>query len=129
MPISETGMAMIGMIAARQLCRKTMMTRTTSSIASSRVSCTALIDSLMNSVGFQMIRYSSPLGKLLAASVQLGLDAFGGGERVGAGPLGDAEDDGVGAREIGVDAIILGAELDPGDVAQARDRAARDRCG
>ena len=64
-------MATIGMIAARQLCRKTMITRTTSSIASSRVFCTSLIDSLMNSVGFQMILYSSPLGKLFDGVGQL----------------------------------------------------------
>ena len=49
------------------------MTRTTSSIASSSVSCTAVIDSLMNSVGFQMIRYSRPLGKVLAASASSAL--------------------------------------------------------
>ena len=96
-PISETGMATTGITAARQLCRKTRMTSTTSSIASSRVFCTASIDSLMNSVGFQMIRYSSPLGKLLdASSMSSALTACGGGERVGPGPLGDAEDARVG---------------------------------
>ena len=77
----------------------------------------------MNSVGFQMIRYSSPLGKLAEAASSSRLDALGGGERVGAGPLGDADDDRIGARQIGVDAVILGAELDPGDIAKAGDRA------
>ena len=33
-PISETGIAMIGMIDARRLCRKTTITSTTSSTAS-----------------------------------------------------------------------------------------------
>ncbi len=111
-------MATIGMIAARQLCRKTMMTRTTRIIASRSVFCTSLIDSLMNSVGFQMIRYSRPLGKVLEASASSRLDAFGSGERVGARPLGDAEDHAILAGEVGVDPVILGAELDPRHVAK-----------
>ena len=36
-PISDTGMAMIGMIAVRQLCRKTMTTSTTRPTASNSV--------------------------------------------------------------------------------------------
>ena len=36
-PTSETGMAMIGIIAARQVCRKTITTRTTRIRASNRV--------------------------------------------------------------------------------------------
>ena len=50
-PTSATGMAMIGMIAARQVCRKTMTTRTTRRIASIRVSCTASTDAWTYSVG------------------------------------------------------------------------------
>ena len=50
-PISDTGMATIGMIAARQVCRKMMITSTTSSTASRMVSITALTDWRMNSVG------------------------------------------------------------------------------
>jgi hypothetical protein len=50
-PISETGIAMIGMTAARQVCRKMMITSTTSSAASRMVSITALTDWRMNSVG------------------------------------------------------------------------------
>ncbi len=44
-PISETGIAMIGTIAARQLCRKISTTTATSTIASISVRCTAQIDS------------------------------------------------------------------------------------
>ena len=118
-------MATIGMIAARQLCRKTMITRTTSSIASRSVSCTA------------RHRFADEFGRVpddpvfeargegLRGIRELGLHAFGGGERIGARTLGDAEDDGVGARQIGVHAIVAGAELDARNVAQASDRAGR----
>ncbi len=50
-PISDTGIAMIGITAARQVCRKMMITSTTSSAASRMVSITALTDWRMNSVG------------------------------------------------------------------------------
>ena len=50
-PISDTGMATSGITAARQVCRKMMITSTTSRIASRIVSCTALTDSWMNCVG------------------------------------------------------------------------------
>ena len=50
-PISDTGIATSGMIAARQVCRNRMMTSTTSATASSMVSCTASTDCWMNSVG------------------------------------------------------------------------------
>ena len=49
-PISDTGMATIGMIAARHVCRKRMTTRTTST-ASHNVLMTSSIDAWMNSVG------------------------------------------------------------------------------
>ena len=50
-PISETGMATIGMMAARQVCRNRMTTSTTSRTAIRIVFCTSLTDSWMNSVG------------------------------------------------------------------------------
>ncbi len=50
-PTSDTGMARIGMIAARQLCRNTITTITTSSRASNRVRCTSAMESLMYWVG------------------------------------------------------------------------------
>ncbi len=43
-PASAIGMAMIGMIAARQLCRNSRTTMATRMIASTSVSCTAAID-------------------------------------------------------------------------------------
>ena len=50
-PISEIGIAISGISAARQVCRKMMTTMTTSRIASRIVSCTAFTDSWMNCVG------------------------------------------------------------------------------
>jgi hypothetical protein len=50
-PMSDTGIATIGMTAARQVWRNRMTTRTTRMIASAMVSTTASIDCWMNSVG------------------------------------------------------------------------------
>ena len=50
-PMSDTGTAHSGMIVARQLCRKTSTTMTTSTMASKSVWMTALMDSSMNFVG------------------------------------------------------------------------------
>ena len=50
-PTRATGIAMIGMMAARQVCKKTMITSTTRTIASSRVDWTALTEAATNSVG------------------------------------------------------------------------------
>ena len=50
-PMSDTGIATIGMIAARQVCRNRMTTQTTSTIASNSVCTTASIECWMNSVG------------------------------------------------------------------------------
>ena len=50
-PMSDTGMATIGMTAARQVCRNRITTSTTRMIASPMVSTTASTDCWMNSVG------------------------------------------------------------------------------
>ena len=50
-PTSDTGIATIGMTAARQVCRNRITTRTTRTIASAIVSTTASTDCWMNSVG------------------------------------------------------------------------------
>ena len=50
-PTSDTGTATSGMIEARQVCRKTTTTMTTSRIASNSVWTTALIDSRTKTVG------------------------------------------------------------------------------
>ncbi|MNW14331.1 hypothetical protein D3C71_2125290 [compost metagenome] len=47
-PTMEIGTATSGMIEARQVCRKTMTTSTTSAIASSSVEMTALIEARTN---------------------------------------------------------------------------------
>ena len=49
-PISDTGMATTGMIAARQVCRNRMMTSTTSTTASNNVLITSSTDCWTNSV-------------------------------------------------------------------------------
>ena len=55
--------------------------------------------------------------------LDLGLDQLGGGERVGAGGEAD-RDAGAGmAVDPAEDLVILGAELDPGDVREVDDRA------
>ena len=50
-PTIDTGTAMIGIRAARQRCRKSSTTSTTSAVASSSVCVTAVIDSRTNTVG------------------------------------------------------------------------------
>ena len=55
-PIKETGTATSGMIEARQVCRKTRMTNTTSAIAWLKVSITARIESRVKPVVSNTIR-------------------------------------------------------------------------
>ena len=50
-PMSDTGTAISGMIEARQVCRNTITTSTTSRIASSSVWTTAWIEPRTNTVG------------------------------------------------------------------------------
>ena len=47
-PMIDTGTASSGMIEARQVCRNTITTSTTSAMASSRVCTTALIEARTN---------------------------------------------------------------------------------
>ena len=63
-PSSTTGTAIAGISVARQLCRKTNMTRMTSPIASASVQITSLIDSLMNAVESRGNANFMPSGKL-----------------------------------------------------------------
>src|SRR5262245_42582955 len=62
-PISDTGMATMGTIDARQVCRNRMMTTTTRTTASNMVWITASTDCEMNTVGLYTISYLSPAGK------------------------------------------------------------------
>ena len=62
-PMSETGMATSGMMAARQVCKNTITTSTTSTIASPMVSITASTDCRMNCVGSKKMSYLTPAGK------------------------------------------------------------------
>ncbi len=50
-PISDTGIATIGISAARQLCRNSSTTSDTSSNASNSVRCTSSIEAWIYSVG------------------------------------------------------------------------------
>src|SRR5260370_33383277 len=67
-PISDTGIATIGMTAARQVCRKRMTTRTTRTIASTMVTVSASMDCWLNSVGCEMMVDSSLAENLFAYS-------------------------------------------------------------
>src|SRR5438270_867826 len=62
-PISATGMASIGISAARQFWRNTSTTTATSTTASNSVPTTASTDAATNSVGSKMMAYSMPLGQ------------------------------------------------------------------
>ena len=64
-PISDTGMATSGIIAARQVCRNRITTSTTSTMASPIVSITASTDCWMNCVGSKKMSYLTPGGKAL----------------------------------------------------------------
>src|SRR3954468_24530747 len=62
-PTTDTGTASSGITEARQVCRNTITTIATSTIASIRVWTTDLIDSRTNWVGSYAILYSTPSGK------------------------------------------------------------------
>ncbi len=62
-PMSETGIATSGMIAARQVCRNRITTSTTKMMASAMVSITASTDWRMNCVGSKKMSYLTPDGK------------------------------------------------------------------
>src|SRR3569623_234134 len=67
-PIKDTGTAASGMMDARQGCRNTSTTITTSRMASSNVWITASMDLSTNTVGSYTTLYSMPGGKLPAIS-------------------------------------------------------------
>ena len=118
-------MATSGMMAARQVCRNSTTTSTTSTMASPMVSITASTDCWMNCVGivddgvFDAGR--EPLRQLRH---QIG-DALGGVERIGARPLKNRQRDRGVMVEIGVRRVVERGELDVGDVAQPHHRAGR----
>ena len=122
-PMTETGTASSGMIDARQVCRKTMTTMTTSRIAMSSVSMTAWIEARTNWVGIVDDLVGHALGHVLRQLSHGGADLVGDLERVGAGRLEDGDGDGGLVVEQRAEGIFAGAELDAGDVAQARDGA------
>ena len=67
-PTIDTGTAMSGMMEARQVCRNTITTMTTSRIASSRVSTTDSMEWRTKTVGSYTISYSTPSGKFWLSS-------------------------------------------------------------
>ena len=115
-PISDTGMATSGMIAARQVCKKTITTSTTSTVASPIVSITASTDWRMNCVGLKKMPYLTPGGKRFDSFGHQSFDAFGGGQRVRARTLENGERHRRVVVEIGVRGIVERGELDIGDV-------------
>ena len=64
-PMSEIGTAISGIIDARHVCKNTITTITTSTIASSNVAITASIEPRTNTVGSYTMSYSTPVGKSL----------------------------------------------------------------
>ena len=70
-PMMVTGMVVAGTSVARQSCRNTMITISTSRPASIRVMKTSLIDAFTNIVVSNGIEYSSPLGNALESSAIL----------------------------------------------------------
>ncbi len=122
-PISDTGMATIGMTAARQVCRKMMIDQHDEQ------------HRFENGLDHGVDRLADELGRIVDDGV---LDAgrkalrdplhrlhdrIGGRERVRAGPLEDRERDRRAAAEIGVRRIVLRGELDRRDVLQPHHRA------
>ncbi len=70
-PTSDTGMAAIGMIEARQVCRNRMTTSTTSTIATTMAMTTSWTDWVMNTVASYWFSYATPGGKSLANSAMV----------------------------------------------------------
>ena len=124
MPTSETGIAMIGMIAARQLCRNTSTTSDDQDHGLEQ----GLLDRLDRRLdifgGIVDDRYSSPAGSSFAAASSSAWTASAVDSALEPGSWVMAIATVGPAGQIGVDAVILRAELDPGDVAQAGDAAA-----
>ena len=71
--ISETGIAIVGMMVVRQLCRKTKTTRTTSPSASPNVTTTSRIEAETNRVVSYRMPYLIPAGKRFDSSSILDL--------------------------------------------------------
>ena len=119
-PISDTGMATIGMIDARQVCRNRMITTTTRTTASNMV-VNHRFDRLRDEHGRVVDDVvSQPVREGLAtAPPSPPAPAAGGGQRVGAGPLEDAHRDRHPLVEIAAAVVVGGAELDAADVADA----------
>ena len=121
-PISDTGIATSGMIAARQVCRNRMMTSTTRS------------DGLQDRLLDRIDRLLDELGRIvddvvldpgrepLRQLVHRPDDALRRGQRIRAGPLEHRERDRRIAIEIGVRPVVLRGELDPRHVLEAHHR-------
>jgi hypothetical protein len=115
--ISDTGMAMVGMIVVRQLCRKMKDQRLTQGddhVVHRRRHKTCGV--VMHGVG-------DALGEALRQLVHLVLDALLELQRVGAGHLVDGENDGRLLAEETGRGILQCPELDARDIAQPHDRA------
>ena len=127
-PISDTGTAISGISVARQFCRNRKTTRTTSTIASTRV-IEDLADALRHGAGgVERELYSRSVGEALAQLVHLRCGrprATSSAFEPGAWKTRD------GAARLAVDAadllVVQRAELDARDVAQPDHRAVRVR--
>ena len=122
-PISDTGIATIGMMAARQVCRNRMTTSTTRRIAS-RIVSMHRVDRLLDELGRIVDDgvFRCPAGNAWRQLVHGRADRLGGRQRVRARPLEHRDRDRGIAIEIGVRRVVLRRELDPRDVLEAHHR-------
>ena len=109
---------MVGMIVARQSCRKRNITSTTSAIASSSVLSTSRIESEMTVVLSKATSYLRPGGKLFEQALELGAHTVVDVEGVGRRQLRHADADRVASVEPEAARVRLGSDLGAADVAR-----------
>ncbi len=121
-PITLTGTAIAGMTVARRLPRNTKTTITTSTKAINSVISTSWI-SLNERWLKPLTRYLRPGGATLAQAIEIGFDGSSGLHRIR--PRGEIDADRHRRRavEAAFDVLVLGTEVDPGDIAYAQQGA------
>ena len=117
-PSRATGITRVGMMVARMFCRNSSITRNTRMIASISVCTTSLIEMVTKAVLSYGLNQVTPGGKLGASSSILRAHRVGHVQRIGAGQQLDRERADRLAVELGVEAITLRAEADPGHVTE-----------
>ena len=121
-PISDTGIVSAGISVARQLWRKTNITRTTRPTASSSVCTTSLIDSRTTVVVSNATRVLQARRKRPAQTQQLRLDAVADVESIGGRQSDHREAQRVESLKAQRRRVGFGAQLRRADVAQPDER-------